>query len=70
MGQGRKNCLLHISEKTSSRFFICEILNLLNVSLQVYLIDSMLGGEFSTYGLNVNNTNELVPYCKVSFLRF
>ena len=35
------------------RFFICEVLNLLNVSLQVYLIDSMLGGEFSTFGINV-----------------
>jgi len=36
-----------------ARFFICEVLNLINVSLQVYLIDSMLGGEFTTFGLNV-----------------
>lgn len=36
------------------RFFICEVLNLLNVSLQVYLIDSMLGGEFSTFGVKVS----------------
>ena len=37
------------------RFFICEVLNLINVSLQVYLIDSMLGGEFTTFGLNVSH---------------
>ena len=36
------------------RFFICELLNLFNVSLQVYLIDSMLGGEFSRFGINVS----------------
>jgi len=35
------------------RFVICEILNLLNCSLQIYLIDQLLGGEFSTYGLQV-----------------
>ena len=35
------------------KFFGCEILNLLNCGLQIYLIDSLLGGEFSTYGLQV-----------------
>ena len=35
------------------KFFGCEILNLLNCGLQIYLIDNLLGGEFSTYGLQV-----------------
>ena len=35
------------------KFFGCEVLNLLNCGLQIYLIDSLLGGEFSTYGLQV-----------------
>ena len=35
------------------RFVMCEILNLLNCTLQIYLIDRLLGGEFSTYGLQV-----------------
>ena len=35
------------------KFFTCEILNLLNCALQIFLIDRLLGGEFSTYGLQV-----------------
>ena len=35
------------------KFFACEILNLLNCALQIFLIDRLLGGEFSTYGLQV-----------------
>ena len=30
------------------------MLNLVNVSLQIYLIDNLLGGEFSTFGLSVS----------------
>ena len=37
----------------SPRFVACEVMNLGNVSLQIYLIDRLLGGEFSTYGLQV-----------------
>ena len=36
------------------RFVICEILNLFNCSLQIYLLDRLLGGEFSTYGLQAS----------------
>ena len=36
-----------------SRFVICEIMNLANCSIQIYLIDRLLGGEFTTYGLQV-----------------
>ena len=35
------------------KFFGSEILNLINCGLQIYLIDSLLGEEFSTYGLRV-----------------
>ena len=36
-----------------ARFVMCELFNVLNVALQVFLIDSLLGGEFSSYGLEV-----------------
>lgn len=36
-------------------YVICEALSFLNVILQMYLIDSFLGGEFSTYGTRVIN---------------
>ena len=36
------------------RFVICEVFNIVNVFVQIYLIDRLLGGEFSTYGLKVS----------------
>ena len=45
----------HYNKKRNSiygaKFVICEFLNIFNSSLQVYLIDKLLGGEFTTYGL-------------------
>lgn len=35
------------------RFVFCELLNLTNVTLHMYLVDQLLGGEFSTYGIEV-----------------
>ena len=35
------------------RFFFCELLNLSNVVGQVFFMDFFLGGEFSTYGMDV-----------------
>ena len=35
------------------RFIICEFINIANAILQIYLIDSLLGGEFSSYGFKV-----------------
>ena len=35
------------------RFVMCEAFNIVNVFVQIYLIDLLLGGEFSTYGLKV-----------------
>ena len=34
-----------------TKFVICEILNITNCGLQIFLIDKLLGGEFTTYGL-------------------
>lgn len=37
------------------KFFASEILNLINVVSQIFLVDKFLGGEFTTYGVNVIN---------------
>ena len=42
-------------------FFLCEILNFVNVVAQIYLIDFFLGGQFTTYGLDVIGITELKP---------
>ena len=42
-----------IITQINPRFVICEIMNLANCSIQIYLIDRLLGGEFTTYGLQV-----------------
>ena len=36
-----------------ARFVICEVINVVNLVTQIFLIDSLLGGEFSTYGFKV-----------------
>ncbi|KAK3928518.1 Innexin inx2 [Frankliniella fusca] len=43
------------------RFFICEALNFVNVFGQIYLMDSFLGGEFTTYGYSVIGFSEMQP---------
>ena len=37
----------------SNRFFLCELLNFVNVIGQIFFIDKFLDGEFSTYGMRV-----------------
>ncbi|KFM65493.1 Innexin inx2, partial [Stegodyphus mimosarum] len=37
----------------AAEYFICEVLNLVNVVGQMYLMDKFLGGEFSSYGHKV-----------------
>lgn len=37
------------------RFFICESLALVNISLQLYFLDKLFEGEFRQYGLEVIN---------------
>ena len=43
------------------RFFICEVLNFINVVGQIYFVDFFLGGEFSTYGRDVFRMTEMEP---------
>lgn len=43
------------------RFFLCEVLNFVNVIGQIFFIDTFLNGEFSTYGLRVFEYTGLEP---------
>lgn len=43
------------------RFFLCEILNFVNVVGQIYFMDFFLDGEFSTYGSDVVKFTEMEP---------
>uniref|UniRef100_A0A1B6EWA1 Innexin n=1 Tax=Cuerna arida TaxID=1464854 RepID=A0A1B6EWA1_9HEMI len=52
---------LHNHDFYAFRFFLCEVLNCLNVLLQIYFMDVFLGGEFRTYGLDVIRFTELEP---------
>jgi len=45
--------------KYSLRFFICEVLNFVNIVGQIFLMDRFLGGEFSMYGLDVLGFTEM-----------
>jgi len=40
-------------------FVFCEILNFVNVIAQMYLVDSFLGGAFSSFGFDVLNYTEM-----------
>lgn len=42
-------------------YFICEFLNFINVVAQIYMVDTFLGGEFSTYGSKVFQFTEWDP---------
>merc|ERR1712165_437149 len=43
----------HNHEFYAIKFFICELLNFINVVGQIYFMDFFLGGEFTTYGSDV-----------------
>lgn len=43
------------------RFFICEVLNFVNVVGQIFFMDFFLDGEFSTYGSDVLKFTEMEP---------
>lgn len=43
------------------RFFICEVLNFINVIIQMYFMDVFLDGEFSSYGSDVIRFTEMEP---------
>lgn len=52
---------LHAQNFYAMRFFLCEFFNLVNVFGQMYFMDTFLGGEFSTYGLDVWGFSDLEP---------
>lgn len=43
------------------KFFLCELLNFINVVGQIWLMDVFLGGEFTTYGSDVIAMTEISP---------
>jgi len=52
---------LHNHNFYAFRFFVCELLNFINVVGQIYFMDMFLGGEFTTYGVDVIQFTELEP---------
>lgn len=52
---------LHTQNFYAVRFFICEILNFINVLAQIYFMDFFLDGEFTTYGSDVVKFTEMEP---------
>jgi len=43
----------------AAKFFLCELLNFVNVVSQIFFVDFFLGGEFLTYGTDVLRMTEL-----------
>lgn len=41
------------------RFFICEVLNFINIFVQIFFVNFFLGNEFTTYGIDVLKFSEL-----------
>jgi hypothetical protein len=52
---------LHTQNFYAIRFFICEVLNFINVVGQIYLMDFFLDGEFTNYGVDVVRFTEMEP---------
>ncbi|CAG0893462.1 unnamed protein product [Cyprideis torosa] len=52
---------LHQQNFYAFRFFICEVINFINVIGQIYFMDFFLGGEFTTYGADVVKFTEMEP---------
>ncbi len=46
----------HEHGKWAMKFFICEVLNFVNVIAQIFITDAFLGGEFTQYGTEVKTT--------------
>ena len=51
----------HNHEFYAFRFFLCELLNFVNVLGQIFFMDMFLGGEFTTYGSDVVHMSEMEP---------
>lgn len=52
---------LHSQNFYAYRFFLCELLNFINVVGQIYFMDFFLDGEFTTYGSDVVKFTEMEP---------
>ena len=52
---------LHTQNFYAVRFFICELLNFVNVLAQIYFMNFFLDGEFTTYGSDVVKFTEMEP---------
>ncbi|XP_046415596.1 innexin inx2 [Neodiprion fabricii] len=52
---------MHTQNFYAFRFFLCEILNFVNVVGQIYFMDFFLDGEFTTYGAEVVGMTEMEP---------
>jgi len=48
---------LHKNNFYAFKFFLCEFLNFANIIFQMYLMDTFLGGQFTTYGTDVLHMN-------------
>ncbi len=47
------------------KFFMCECLNFINVMAQIFITDAFLGGEFTTYGMEVLRFASMEPEDRV-----
>ncbi|XP_012253835.1 innexin inx2 [Athalia rosae] len=56
---------MHTQNFYAFRFFLCEILNFVNVVGQIYFMDFFLDGEFTTYGSEVVRFTEMEPEDRV-----
>ncbi|XP_011864067.1 PREDICTED: innexin inx2 [Vollenhovia emeryi] len=52
---------LHSQNFYAYRFFVCELLNFVNVVGQIFFINFFLDGEFTTYGSDVIRFTEMEP---------
>jgi hypothetical protein len=50
---------LHTFHIWAAGFYICELLNLLNVVANMFFTDKLLGGNFYEYGLQVSGSTVL-----------
>lgn len=52
---------VHQHQIYATAFFVCELLNAINVIAQIFMVDTFLGGEFTEYGANVMSQYALDP---------
>jgi len=48
----------HTHNSYTYKFVLCEVLNLVNIIGQIYLMDWFFGGQFTTYGADVLSVSE------------